>query len=269
MVYGRVDIAYLKKSGFEHFLAQDLSFPESNVSIVNKAETRATYMVLTSHYLALSDERKKGLVRLAIQEQNGAVIKGLEEARQDMDTQFFEPGHIPPHFPDRVDKVLENSLDYLKEAVYLELEDFQKSMQRRLQRDVRNLREYYAALAREMRQSLERPSLSQAQREERQAKLDALPLEEERKIEDQQHKYNTNVTIRPAAVLRILLDVVKVELHIRHRKWQKTQHIVYNPLTRRFDPLTCQRCGKSIRFIYPQAVRDNLQLLCYACNTKR
>ncbi len=92
MVYGRVDIAYLKKSGFEHFLAQDLSFPESNVSIVNKAETRATYMVLTSHYLALSDERKKGLVRLAIQEQNGAVIKGLEEARQDMDTQFFEPG---------------------------------------------------------------------------------------------------------------------------------------------------------------------------------
>ncbi len=111
--------------------------------------------------------------------------------------------------------------------------------------------------------------MSPAQREERQAKLDALLLEEERKIEDQQHKYNINVTIRPAAVLRILLDVVKVELHIRHRKWQKTQYIVYNPLTRRFDPLTCQRCGKSIRFIYPQAVRDNLQLLCYACNTKR
>lgn len=77
-----------------------------------------------------------------------------------------------------------------------ELAPFIASMRRRLHRDVTNTREYYRSLADEMRASLAHPNLSDAQRMERQQKIDSLPAEADRKTADLQHKYDTRIHVR-------------------------------------------------------------------------
>lgn len=266
LAYGQIKIPYLKKQGFEQVLEKDFGFPGARVSITNSAKTRATYMILVCQYIALSDERKEGLVQIGIQEQNGAVVKGLEELYREHEIEYFQSGKVPPHFPNRSKQGLKNGLQAVQEAVSYQLSDFQKSMQRRLQRDVRNLKEYYQALSQEMKDSLNHPNLSQNQKEERMAKIEELPKERDQKILDLEHKYNIQVNIKGAAVLRILMDVVQLNLVLNYKKWKKNISLTWNPVTRRLDPLTCSNCGNSIRSCYFQVEADNLRLLCAQCS---
>ena len=265
LVYGRIQLPYLKKQGFEQFLDQDLALSGAKVSISGKAETRTSYMILFSQYIALSDERKEGLVNMGIRERNGAIIEGLADIWREYDIHFYPAENIPPHFPKDIDQAMHKGFSALQDMVSRQLAEFRESMQRRLNRDVRNLQEYYAALGREMEESLSNPNLSQSQREERESKIAELPLERDQKIQDLQHKYNIQVTMKGSAVLRLLVDVVQLELDVRYKKWKTTLYTTWNPLTRRLDPLTCPRCGSSLRLASPVVDRDSLAFLCPGC----
>jgi len=75
--------------------------------------------------------------------------------------------------------------------------DFINSMRRRLRRDVKNSREYYDALRkREWKQAFPVNNLSEAQRQERIAKIEDLPREMAQKIEDLQQKYKIQVRLK-------------------------------------------------------------------------
>lgn len=265
LAYGRIQLPYLKKQGFEQFLDQDLTLSGAKVSISGRAETRTTYSLLFSRYVALSDERKEGLVHIGVRERNGATIAELADAWQEYDIQFYSPDSIPPHFPKQIDQAVLNGLRSLQGTVSHLLAEFRESMQRRLNRDVRNLQEYYAALSQEMEESLSHPNLSQTQREERQAKIAKLPGERDQKIRDLQHKYNIQVTMEGAAILRLLVDVVQLELDVRYKKWKTSIYATWNPLTRRLDPLACPRCGSSLRLAFPAVDKDSLAFLCEGC----
>ena len=78
IVYGQIEVPYLKKAGFEQLIGRDLIFADGQIRIVSRAEARTTYMVFVSHYVALSDERKEGLVRLTVQEETGSLIPNFE-----------------------------------------------------------------------------------------------------------------------------------------------------------------------------------------------
>jgi hypothetical protein len=96
IVYGQVEVPYLKKEGFEKLLDQNLRFQDGQVRLVNRAEARTTYLLLIAHYVALSDERKEGLVRMGVHEASGALIPELEESLKNFPVQYFEPGILLP-----------------------------------------------------------------------------------------------------------------------------------------------------------------------------
>ncbi len=49
IVYGQVEVPYLKKAGFDPLIGQDLSFVEGQVRLVSRAEARTHYLVLLCH----------------------------------------------------------------------------------------------------------------------------------------------------------------------------------------------------------------------------
>ena len=267
IVYGQIEIPYLKKAGFEQLIGRDLLFADGQIRIISRAEARTTYMVFISHYVALSDERKEGLVRLTAQEETGSLIPGFEAHFPEFQVIFFEPGKIPPHFPVHLDKVVSLGLKKAQEITEAELAEFLKSMKRRLQRDIRNTREYFQALEKEMMTAL-KAGRTEAHENERKAKIKALPQELSRKIEDLQHKYQIQVTITGSAALRFLVPVAQLLLQIRYRKLERTFRITWNPITRRLDPLLCEHCSETIQVVYPWIKDSHIILGCQSCDKK-
>ena len=269
LVFGRIEVPYLKKAGFDQLIGQDIVFTNGQVRVTGRAEARASYMVLTCRYVALSDERKEGLVEVGTHESTGAIIEDLETLWPEFRPEFYTPGKVPPHFSIHLEKAIPNAMRKARVLAEEKLTDFIKSMRRRLRRDVKNTREYYDALRKEMEASLSHHNLSEAQRDERIAKIEDLPREMAQKIEDLQQKYKIQVRLRPCAALRFLIDVVHIMVEIRFRKHTRTIHLIWNPLSRRLDPLVCERCYETTRSVHPREEDSCILLLCPSCAQKQ
>ena len=269
VAYGQIQPLYLKKAGFEQLFGKDISFTDGLVRIGGRAEARTTYIVLTCRYLALSDERKEGLVQIAIHEGSGALIDGFEDLVEEFRPRFFQPGTVPSHFPVHLDRSLENGMRRVRALVREQLSDFLTSMERRLQRDAANTREYYEALAGEMEAGLSHPNLVETQREERRAKISELPSEMARKIEDLEQKYQVRISVTACAAVRLLVDVVQLLVELKHRKLNRSLRVIWNPITRGLDPLGCELCHVTSYRVCPTQHGSELRLFCSSCSQKR
>lgn len=268
VVYSQVAVPYLKKAGFEQLIGQDLLFADGQVRVGSRAEARTTYMILSCHYVALSDERKEGLVQVAVNEGSGALIEGSAQKRPDLPKQFFPPGKTPPHFPVHLDQAVENAMQGAGVMVEVELRDFLSSMERRLQRDVKNTREYYEALAKEMEGGLSHPNMTELQRQERLAKIGGLPQEAARKTQDLKQKYQVEVKLTACAAERLLVDIAQITFELRYRKLHRSVRTAWNPITRRLDPLVCEICRATITRVHPVIKGSEISLRCFACSRK-
>lgn len=269
LMLGRIEVPYLKKGGFDQQISQDFMFTNARVDVIGRAEARTTYMVVICKYVALSDERKEGLVEVGVHENSGAIIEDFENLWQTHHPEFYTRKNIPPHFPVHFEQAVSNAMQEARVRAENHLVDFTDSMKRRLRRDAKNTREYYEALQKEMEASLSNPNLGETQKQERMAKIQDLPNEMERKIEDLKHKYTIKTTLRGCAVLRFLVDVAKVMVEIRYKKFRRTEHLIWNSVIGRFDPLVCERCCKTIRDIHFLPEKSEVKLVCLACSQKK
>lgn len=268
VAYGHIQVPYLKKAGFEQLIGQDIVFTDGQVRVGTRAEARTTYMVLVCHYMALSDERKEGLIQLGVHEASGAVINDLETLWPQFNPEFFPAGKVPPHFPVHLEQAVSSALRSARAETEGELADFFSSMQRRLHRDVKNTREYYDALRKEMEESLSHPNLTDTQKQERIKKIEELPREMDRKIRDLEQKYQVQVNVSARAALRFLVDIAQIMLELRYRKLHRSVRVIWNPLTRRLDPLVCDRCRRTTYKVHPAAKGSEIELLCPSCSRK-
>ena len=146
-----------------------------------------------------------------------------------------------------------------------ELADFYNSIKRHLHRDVRNTQEYYEALKREMEASLENPNLSKDQRNDRMNKIQELPDEMNRKIEDLQQKYQIHITLTSCAALRFLVPIVRLAVEFRYKKLLRELRLNYNPVSRSLDPLVCEHCKLTTRTVFPCEKKSELRFYCPEC----
>ncbi|WP_028325397.1 hypothetical protein [Desulfatirhabdium butyrativorans] len=265
LLCGVIDVPYVKKAGFETALMQDLSFVDAKIEIVTKAETRMHYLVVRFHYVALSDERKEGLITCSIQETSGALIDGFGQQIHLYACEHKVDANALGPVTARMAQWLQTGSNELRLMLDQELSAFIASMKHRLRRDVTNTREYYQALAAEMQDSLQTAQLSQAQREERERKIQMLPEELERKIADLKTKYGTRINVRPCAIERYQIPVAQLMLAAHHGKQKRTLSVHYNPITRRIDPLVCESCHQTARKLFLKAEKSGLSLVCGKC----
>jgi len=268
VVYAKLDVPYLKKDGFEQVVATDFEVVGGRVSLSNRAETRETYAVAVCHYVALSDERKEGLIQIGVNEKTCAAVPEMESLWKRFDAQFFEAGQIPPQFPACPEGAIRRAMKAAATVAETELWEFLSSMRRRLARDVRNTREYYEALAEEMRAGLSRHNVTEAQQKERLAKIENLPAEMQAKIADLEQKYRIKVTVAARAVLRLLVPVVQILAQCKIGRLQRSVSLVWNPVTRKLDPMVCERCGQTSSTFHPAEKKSRVELVCPACTRR-
>ena len=243
---------------------------EARFSVVNgllkaagAAEKRSLYAVLNFKYVAVSDEKKEGLLRATINTHTLGAVPAL--ASQLAWTSHHEgEGHTGLASQPFV-QVYAAARRQVQLALRHELADFRRRLHRRLQRDIVRLNGYYQSLIDEIHGKIARRQLEGKEREAQEARMHATELERNRKIADAHVKYAIKVEVEPLGLLRINLPAVVVTAELRCRKLSREAALIWNPLLKEFEAAPCAGCGAGIYSI--QLCEEKLHMLCRACSS--
>jgi hypothetical protein len=97
----------------------------------------------------------------------------------------------------------------------------------------------------------------------RREKINQLTGEKSRKLAVLKEKYKLRLRLCPLALLLARLSVRRCDLLVKRRKGQRQLSLVYNLLSRRFDPMACEACGADTFTL--GFCDDSLHLLCANC----
>ena len=252
---------YIKTQGFANLIREQFEFHKSKIKITGTGKVITRYALVTCMILAQSDEQKQGLFDFSFNIDTGAVIPDMSEMMTGIEKEF-DTINVHRYSENQIRHIHELVSIYGPEAVEGEFDNFIHSMNRRFKRDSLSLDRYYEALKKEMEESLLRTGLSDKLIQERQSKIDMIPHELAAKKKDLLNKYSIKIGFTPIAALSITCPCVKVFASLISGHDKHEISMIYNPVTKRFDPMVCKSCGMST---YSIGVCRNMHLNCTAC----
>ena len=255
------------------WVSEKIALSNASFRLQKVDNQRIAYTLIFFKYVALSDEKREGIFSLLINEQNLSTSPLNANV-----TAFWEDLKEPKEILARsegISKSLQAGFSAASLIVKEEFEPFIKSLERRLNRDIIRVFEYYETLKGEIHKAFEKKFFSgrdspEAQSEEERkvlsGKLEVVEGEKRWKIQDLVSKYALNVRIEPVCIIDIETESLVFWLEIKRRLSSRTFPLTYNPLLKKVDSLPCEGC------FYPRGryyiCDERLHILCAACFRK-
>jgi hypothetical protein len=253
--------AAVKLEKLEDRLGDKLVLHNAVFNVERKEEKPISYLLGYSKYSARSDDRQEGIVGCLINELNLSVQKMTFEIFDLISSQAEEPnGQAERESSERVLKTFwQAQLGIVNEA----LSDFLMSMERRMNRDIRRVHDYYQTLMNEHRQALAKKSVSRDENEHVESKIEAIERELKGKIQDVIGKFSVDLLVEPISFVRIETISPVFWLSVKRRKEARQFPLTYNPVVKSLDPLPCEACFYPRKGYY--VCDDRLHILCREC----
>jgi hypothetical protein len=224
-------------------------------------ERYLSYAQFNFKYTAVSDEKKEGLVSAIINEHTLAEVSAMA-AQLDWVESIEASRHADlPSQPFHA--IYAVACRSVETVVRRELAEFHKSLNRRLQRDIDRLTEYYESLIAEIRGKIARRYLVGKERDDEETRIRVTELERERKIADQRAKYAMKINVEPVNLLRLFMPVMVVNFEVRFRQAVREIPLVWNPVTKDFESFACQGCQVGLFRFY--ICEEKLHTVCAEC----
>jgi hypothetical protein len=201
------------------------------------------YLIFLFRYTAVSDEKREGALRFGFNLTAGAArdpfVDLLLAATLDpeMSEAAVKPAvsQLPADWSqERLNRAVSRALP---SHVRTHLGQFVPGMQRRLDRDLARIQEYYSGLREEASRKLKK---AKADSVRDRLRIEAAEREYKAKVADLKQKYELNVKVELVQTLEFLCPVHRVTLVIKRRKGERKLALDWNPISRRFDPLPCE-----------------------------
>ena len=252
---------YLKRGGVAAAAESAFSVLNGIGSVEDYREEFISFLLCHFRYTALSDERKEGVVTIAVNERSGVSATDLSMVLTSLITSS-ESGHVPVQRRP-LSEVYRVACRSAQQAVESELALFQRGLVRRLQRDVQRLREYYGTIIAEIEKKIYRRKLEGSDKETELKRIEATRLELERKILDQRERYAMEVRVHLISALRIFLPALVVRYRVQRRQLSREIALLWNPVRKGFDEIVCEGCAAPLRSF--SLCDERLHLLCAEC----
>lgn len=200
------------------------------------------YLILLFRYAAVSDEKRDGIIKLGLNLRNGSALDGfvdelLTAAMEDVNGED-EPSSIAQLPPDWSAARLKNCVARaLPPRVESQLSPFLAGMQRRLERDLARVHDYYNDLRTE---SLVRLQKQPSETARERLRVEATTREYQAKVADLRQKYALRVEVEWSQTLEVVMPVQRIELLIKRRKGERRVELDWNPLARKLDAPPCE-----------------------------
>lgn len=235
------------------------------------------YLLIFFRYTALSDVKQEGVIALMMNEINRSCVP----VYQDVSEILSESSETKM----KQDRAIEAPLNLLRVAcsgasmmAKEELVDFIKSLERRLNRDIKRVYDYYETLKEETVRVIEKKRAIMEDSTETNkdkapkgvgrllSKLDAIETEQEWKTQDLISKYALKIEVEPVSVVRLETVSTVFWINLKRRLSTRRFPLTYNPIVRELDPLPCESC------FYPRpgyyVCDDKLHIVCARCFEK-
>jgi hypothetical protein len=223
-------------------------------------EAVVSWLRLVYRWTAISEEKREGLVEEVIDERTGVLVPDLLSRWE----QVPREEETAPRVDRLPGDVLSRRLRaLLGRRVRAELGPFKTSLERRLARDARRVRDYYDGVAQEIRRKIERRRRQGSEPETEVRRVQATEAERERKLAGLAERYALSVKLRPIVVERCVAPATLVPLTVVRKKSVRQLTLVWNPVLKDLEPLPCDACGEAGWAF--KVCRDAAHLLCGHC----
>ena len=276
----------IAKSLYEHIGFFNATFRLDRTETLN-----IVYLLVFFKYTAISDEVKEGMLSLLINRYNLSITPISEDDVSFM-ADLHEMKRPPGYVQEETVKAIRNSLSAASLLVQEMLVDFIKSLNRRLNREIKRIDEYYETLKNETKIAIRNKAVLKEEYitlyhknpvefeaiiakgiEDRTLeaegvtklydKLDAIEVERKWKEQDLQEKFTLKVQVQPVTILHIESRTPVFSIILKKRQAIRRFPVTYNLLLNRFDHLPCESC------FYPQnpyyVCDDKLHIICNRC----
>lgn len=227
----------------ERVVEHGLTLRNAVYRVVGTRPVWTRYIIPLFRYTAMSDEKRDGMVRLAVNLSNGSVVDSAAESlvAAALDLAPVDAGSEPPadKLPQlwesaRVEALLQRGL---AERIDRHLSRFVASVRGRQERDLTRLSGYYGDLCRESAARARKPG---ADLERERLRLDAIAREYEAKVADLRQKYAMTITVECVQLLDLAMPVLRFDLLVKRRKGERRFHLDWNPILRDLEPPACE-----------------------------
>lgn len=248
---------------------------------LDRVETRSiNYLLVFFKYVAFSDEKREGLFPLLVNALNLSTIS-LVEKNGDILENLNERQAKPTLPGQETIKALQSAYCAAAAVVKEEIEDFVRSLERRLNRNIKRVHEYYETLKHEAQKAVEKRSRSEdrdiekilekagdgiiksEEIEKLLNKFKAIETEKQWKVQDLISKYALKIQVKPVAAIVIETQAPLFWINMKRRLLARRFPLTYNPMVRKIDPLPCEACFHPGGSYY--VCDDKLHIICAHC----
>ncbi len=242
---------------------KSFGFPNSTFQVKGNHDSWLDYWVWSFEVAADADERREAAHHICISSL-GAACPQLPELifQHALD---WEPLTVKEsEFQARsLENLFIVACDRVARQADERLSEFKETVTRHHVRDIRRIETYFQDLNNEMEAEIQKRQLQGTELDVRREKIRQLEREKSRKLNALKDKYRLRLTITPTALLLARIPVKRCDLLIKRRKGERRISVVYNLLTKGFDPMACEACGHDT---YTLGFCDEaLHLLCESC----
>lgn len=220
-------------------LEQELALENATWRLLDMAPAWTRYLIPAFRFTALSDEKREGTQRLAINLATGAMPDALLDRMlpwpsEDEPTALPADAALPPDW-ERA-RVIERLRAALPWRIDAALAPFVAGLRRRLGRDLNRLHGYHNDLHREAAQRAAQLSTGDPGRQRETLRMAAIAQDYRAKVDDLAHKYALRLTVEWVQTLELVMPVHRLTVQIRRRKAERVMALDWNSIARRLEP---------------------------------
>jgi hypothetical protein len=262
----------------EALLARTLVLDNATARLVDAVSAWTRYLVLDFRITALSDEKREGTCRLALNLATGAMAEwqidwlGSWSDQENLAApagDFAAEMALPPDWDAaRVIERMQRALPWRAES---QLAPFLAGLQRRLARDLDRLHAYHNDLHREAVRRAAQAGAADLVLQREALRVAAIGQEYRAKLSDLAHKYAVRMSANWVQTQELVMPVHRLTVQVRRRKAERTITMDWNMHARRLEPPPCEAsfsmerprlvCDAALHLLAPSGLAP-----CDACN---
>ena len=225
-------------------IAQTIGFSNAAVRLKTEETKTIHYFLIFFKYLAFSDDQQEGFLPVLVNTVNSSVcflpknrIDDIWKNLRDLREQPFVPE------ANMIQRLISAS-GAAQTAARDQVKDFQKGIEKRLNRDIKRVCEYYETLREETAKLMEKAQRASDNKDKDRmsGKLQAIEAEQKWKMRDIISKYSMTIAVQPVSLIRIETQSTFFWLEIKRRVNLRSLALTWNPLLKQLDSISCEGC---------------------------
>lgn len=217
------------------------------------------YFCFLVQYDVMADERSGGIEEVWVNPATRSMPR-IASLLDMMETRDVPPS---PELAALLPRAWELALANASRSVQFRLPDFLGSLERRRERDLQRMRDYYRTIDEEIRRKIARMASKEDARKSEIDRLAATARAYEARAAELLERYRVRICVTGLAALACTIPTYEIRVQLLRRSSRTEASFSWNPFDRRIEPRCCDACQQATEAA--ALCDDQVHYLCQEC----